>query len=775
MESEPASSLPPATAPGEPDGPAWHAAPAAATHGEEWFTAGRVGWLVAALLAVSFPGVLFGSSSFFFRDYGTLAYPFIHYQREAFWQGALPCWNPLSHCGTPFFAQWNTLVLYPGALVYLLLPLPWSLNLFCLAHLWLAGWGGFFLARHWTGSPLGAAVAGVTLVFGGATLASHVYPNYLVALGWLPWVVWLSERAWRTGGQLLVWAAVVGALQMLAGAPELMGQTWLLIVALWAVDVARGRVGLISLGRLGLVVILVAGLAAVQLAPFLDLLAQAQRSAQYGGTLWSLPRWGWANLLVPLFHCYATPQGVFLQSGQAFLISYYPGIAVLALAALALWRPRTGRVGVLGGLWFLSLALAMGEGTPLHGWLQALVPAVGAIRFPVKFVYLTACLTPFLAAYGLRAVLGESEGVSGTAPRRVERGLQWIALGGVLAISALLAMAYGDPSPNEEWSATLRSGLARAAFLGGGVLALLACRRRPGLWASIGLLALLWADLRIHTPVLTPTLSAAAYAPGVVELEPGPELGQSRVLITPRAERLLSTRTLPSFLDDFLGSRLALWSNLNVLEGIPKVNGAATLRLRAQAELEATMYASTNPPPAGLLRFLGVSHQSSPVNPVEWVVAPDPRPLVTAGARPVFADGRQTLAALFAADFEPREVVYLPLTAARAAQATNAATARVLRQRFSAERIDVELEAEAPAWVVIAQTHAPGWRALVDGQPAEIERANYAFQAVALPAGRHRLELIYRERWLLPGAGASVLAVLVCGILWIHAGQGKGA
>ena len=72
-----------------------------------------------------FPQVLAGTHSFFFRDYGVLGYPFIHHARESFWRGELPLWNPLSNCGVPFLAQWNTMPLYPPALIYLLLANPY--------------------------------------------------------------------------------------------------------------------------------------------------------------------------------------------------------------------------------------------------------------------------------------------------------------------------------------------------------------------------------------------------------------------------------------------------------------------------------------------------------------------------------------------------------------------------------------------------------------------------------------------------------------------------
>ncbi len=197
--------------------------------------------MLAALLAVTFWRVLFGGEAFFYRDYGFLGYPFAHFHRECFWSGDFfPLWNPYVNCGAPFLAQWNTLCLYPGALIYLLLPLPWSLGFFCVAHLFLGGMGMRALAERWTGSRFGAAVAGVAFVFSGLVLGCVIYPNYLVALGWMPWVALATRRAWQEGGRSLVLAALAGAMQMLSGAPEIILLTWGFLAALLVVDWVQG-------------------------------------------------------------------------------------------------------------------------------------------------------------------------------------------------------------------------------------------------------------------------------------------------------------------------------------------------------------------------------------------------------------------------------------------------------------------------------------------------------------------------------------------------------
>ena len=210
---------------------------------EAWFTPGRFALLLLALIFAAYPDVMLGSHTFFHRDYGCFGYPLAHFHRESFWRGEVPLWNPLNNCGLPFHAQWNTMTLYPLSVIYVLFPLPWSLGFFCLGHLLLGGLGMYFLARRWTNNPFAACFAGLAYALNGLTVHALMWPNNIAALGWMPFVVLLAERAWREGGRAVLLAAVVGAVQMLAGAPEVILFTWLVVGAVWLAGLRAGAGG----------------------------------------------------------------------------------------------------------------------------------------------------------------------------------------------------------------------------------------------------------------------------------------------------------------------------------------------------------------------------------------------------------------------------------------------------------------------------------------------------------------------------------------------------
>jgi uncharacterized membrane protein YfhO len=114
-----------------------------------------------------------------------------------------------------------------------------------------------------------------------------------------------------------------------------------------------------------------------------------------------------------------------------------------------------------------------------------------------------------------------------------------------------------------------------------------------------------------------------------------------------------------------------------------------------------------------------------------------------------------------------RRVVFLPLEARSSISAAQQTTARVLDAKFTDQRISIQTEAPAPSLVVISQAYYPAWKASVDGRPARIWRANYAFQALEVPAGRHEVRLVYRDSALLTGAVLSSLGLLACAaLLW---------
>src|SRR5271170_1750117 len=267
-----------------------------------WAEPQRFALLLAAMVFIPFWNVLMGFDTFVVRDWGLFSFPVATFHKECFWRGEWPLWNPYSCCGTPFLAQFNTLALYPLSLIYLLLPLTWSLPAFCLLHVFLGGMGMYFLARRWTGSQAGAALAGVAFSFNGLSLNFLMWPSHIATFSWVPWVILLVEEGWSAGGTKMFAAALAAGMQILGGGPETIAFTWLVLLPLAAAQCVREpRTIWTTTRRLLVMGPLALCLAAAQLLPTIDLARHSHRDIHFARSDWAMPLSGWANFLVPMF------------------------------------------------------------------------------------------------------------------------------------------------------------------------------------------------------------------------------------------------------------------------------------------------------------------------------------------------------------------------------------------------------------------------------------------------------------------------------------------
>jgi hypothetical protein len=149
-------------------------------------------------------------------------------------------------------------------------------------------------------------------------------------------------------------------------------------------------------------------------------------------------------------------------------------------------------------------------------------------------------------------------------------------------------------------------------------------------------------------------------------------------------------------------------------------------------------------------------------DPVRVRVVPDPLPrsFVVGGVR-VADDWEPALEMLLDPEFEPAHEVLLPTGVVRPPPPDFTGSSRILEE--TADRICIEAKLSADGHVVLVDGYDPGWRATLDGRPAPVLRANVAFRAVAVPAGRHRVEMVYRPPLTVAGlvlGGLSLLLIL---------------
>jgi hypothetical protein len=131
------------------------------------------------------------------------------------------------------------------------------------------------------------------------------------------------------------------------------------------------------------------------------------------------------------------------------------------------------------------------------------------------------------------------------------------------------------------------------------------------------------------------------------------------------------------------------------------------------------------------------------------------------------ASDKEALRLLGDPSFDPSATVILdsPEVAATSFSESKGETRLISR---SPGRYEFETGGTAGAWLVLTEAWYPGWTVMVDGQPAQLLRADHLFQAVRVPPGTHTVEFSYRSRFLGLGfALAAAAALLPFGVLLV--------
>ncbi|TAJ11334.1 MAG: hypothetical protein EPO68_14600 [Planctomycetota bacterium] len=134
----------------------------------------------------------------------------------------------------------------------------------------------------------------------------------------------------------------------------------------------------------------------------------------------------------------------------------------------------------------------------------------------------------------------------------------------------------------------------------------------------------------------------------------------------------------------------------------------------------------------------------------------------TVGASEVVASQNDALRRLLDPSFDARRTVLLEgVGGASTASGEPAQAVRIVEELPA--RVSLEAERASDGWLVICRARYPGWRARVDGAPAELLPANGAFSALRLAAGKHRVELEYAPSSWTAGCaiGAAALVALL--------------
>jgi hypothetical protein len=779
-------------------------------------------WSTAPWTSSAPPEVRWGGANFELVDAITVFHPFFQHARDTLPE--TPLWNPHVMGGRPFLANAQSAVFSPFTWPAFVLPFWKSLAVIAALKLWVAALGTFLLGRALGMRFGGALLAGLVFCLGTFFVGWLAWPLTNV-FPLLPWLLLLSERIVRRPAALPgAGLAALVALAFFGGHPESSFHVLVATVVFFGFRLllAWSRAGrdrrLLVRPALVFGAAMAAGavMAAAMLVPLLELFVH---SADYERRLGVEPGHSDAGYLGMffLFDYWGRPT----QTPLAGIVTnrgWYAGGLTLMLAPAALiLRPTPTRIAVtafgalclavvLGADPFFSAVTSLPGFRTAHngrmvifvlfalallaGWgLDELTRAERPSQLRRRLVLATAVVVfciPFVALPAAGAVepsrFGEALAVAWgfEEPPPPPAGS---------ARDADVLRAAGGPLPQSTYDIVRLSALLQWLVLAGAALVLIVLRVRGYAGPRrLALPAVAFAALAVL--VLTADLFRAhmGFNPAIpIEHAEQPSTGALRYLEERRPNRFAGFNRpgIGQPLEPNLAMRYdlydargydypviqrydRLWRATAAPPGEfipPTTRAEPTARsLRGLSLLSVTDVMQDPHDPPLDLPGLRIAYDAADARIYRNENAL-PRAFVV-GAQRVVDGEDDALAATIALGRDARRVAVTEEAVPGVPRegtggAAPAGNARIAR--YEDEHVVIEADARRSSLLVLTDVHYPGWRAEVDGEPADLERVDYLLRGVRVPAGTHRVELTYEPLSWRIGWIASLLAIAAVG------------
>ncbi len=778
------------------------------------------GFAVVVLFSLPLLSEIVGTRRLVFRDAQITHWPWRDVAVAALRSGEVPFVNAAASGGEPLLANPNAVLLYPTFLLELVLPAAAAFNLHYLIHVLWAFFGARRLSRMLGLAEGPAFLSGVAFAFSGMMLSyGSAFMNSAAAAAWLPWcaAALLALAEARGLREALPRAAAAGlalGLQLLAGEPAISLLTLAFSGALCLARALaapraerRERLRSLVLGSAAAGVLALA-LAAPLLLPLRQVFPLTYRGQHlyseraFGAGAfsaeraveWLLPRFGGDPAILGGG---ANWLRAVTFSDLVYIWCVALGVIPLLLLSCAALRKEfwDSRAGLLAAGGIAALLLSFGFSLPFYRMIYS-VTFLRRLRYPVKFYLVTTICVALLAGLAAESL----------ARRRAGRREAFMLVTVLCLCAAAWALAApggmldrwaGPPAravsdDPEAFMAAFRGAVRGDALLGALAalfVALLLLRpaarvREPAypLGLATLLLSLVWGlPLFVSAPD-----RALGQAPAPLKELRGP----GRLFVStrlprfdPKAVRADGSDGLPRFsrVARVLAEQLVPLTGASfgvryLFENDPDGSYGYYNRLASEAAS-----ASTPADRDRLLILYGARWTLTPEGEEHPLFRPRTG-LVVAGERIVLSEndhplpelrwaGRLwrraglsgTLELVRSARFDARGDVALP--GRRDADPASGFVAATLEaESVRADSAAATVDAHGAGYVVFSRTFLPSWRARVDGRPAPVLVANARDLAVAVSAGRHRVELEYDRGPFRLGVAVQAAALLAAAI-----------
>ncbi len=704
-------------------------------------------------------------------DQADAFHPWTAFTSQTVKSGAFPYWDPHSFGGGyPFFANGQSSLLYPPRLVAALTVKPSrSHDLLSMLNVFLAGLCMYALMKEFRVGLAGALLAAVAWMFSGFNMAWLHLESVAPVAVFLPLTILCVHWAFRARSFLATTVtAGVMALALLSGHILFVGLVYLVAVG-YAASLGASRMvsalreggwrpGARELLRVGLLVTVPLGLAAVVLVPTGLALADSQRDSfsykQLSETVVHLvdgdlrflaPARTILNTFVPPPLPITAPR----MHEMAFAGTVPAGLAVIGILGR--------RPGAWLGRVLLVATFAIVLGTPLTWFAYHLVPGFQQFRPYSRLLFLVAFAVALLAGLGLESVCRwsrrlpaspRSDGPRLLATPRARR-ITAVAAAAAVAVTAVQVVRYGrDVNPPFE--------PRRDALLFPATALINAVRQEvnhPEAWPG-RIIPVLPVEAGGTTPsAILVTAEALVFgidsAGGYDSALPRRQAALLRVLQGKEVDAVLTSGLGGAYAPIYVSSttRFDLLTRLGITTVVasPKQGPSENWGPVGRLPPLRTVYES---PEGRVLHVEGSQPGPYLVGGEEW--AASPADALRRFVRPEF-DFRRSV--VLEGGNRPRD--------ARATLGAAGGPGLVMSASRGVNTARAEVATSGPAWLVLPETWSQGWAATVNGKRSSVVRANYSQRAVRVPAGESTVKLRYRPAGL--GVGLTVtLTTMAC-------------
>jgi tetratricopeptide (TPR) repeat protein len=764
------------------------------------FRPDRQDWLAAFLMLLSllvfFAPVILGGV-FFFRDICTEIVPKRGFLSQS---GLQVLWNPYLFFGLPTAANMQSSAFYPLNFTFYLGSTPVALSYYIILHFAIALAGTYVLVRSLRGSAPAALAGALAFTYGGFFVSCGNQAVVLSSAAWIMPLLWAAARALTTGRRgFIVGAGMFWAMQVLGGEPEIAYLSGVILIIFLAGLVLGGRIELSARDAIRRCVFIAAAsmalalcLSCVQWLITLELSGISNRAGglSFNEALkWSLEPKALSTLLAPNYIMDPTKTDWWVLGFQTsqlpYLLSVYPGVAVLILilsSLRGLWRSSIVFLG--GALFFLILSLGRYGG--IYWVFYHLLPGFDRFRIPERCIYGFAVFLALLVAMALDHVKDNWEIISKRLWFHKDRNGRIYMLPIVVPIFTVflgigLFLLVRNPSmplnPDDylAYHSQLQSvSIARSMiWLGLALLLLVMLRSKLMNLITWAFCALIFLDLFVAHLHVTPTVGPDFYSLSG-HLASGLPGGGRDLRVAVAQPGSMADRTIGAgrdVVEFYRNQRLGLQPFAG-LEPLVRDAGAKSSFYPADVDLWLDLMPSFG---ERLLALGGVRYALRPGKEPLAVEKPLPRAFVIPEAR-WLPDRQSALEAMKDPAFDPREAVLLEgaASAMKPPRLDNIFWPMEI-VRDDRQRVEVLVEPYHPGWLVLLDTFYPGWTARFNGEKVPIYRANGFFRAVAVGSEGGRVEFAYWPRRFYAGLLVSLGALAVClavlfkgraGILW---------